>query len=98
MDIIPPTMESTVNEGSDVKGKTEITTVIGRVSTEFTYLPAKGRHAGEEIHQVAPRRDNCQGILCVRKERFVIIILIKNSSLLPGLGEMSPLVRTWPVK
>lgn len=64
MGIIPPTMESIVNEGSDVEGKTEITTVIGRVSTEFTYLPAKGRHVGEEIHQGSPKGQLSGNFMC----------------------------------
>lgn len=51
---ILPTRESAVNERGAVKGKTKTAMESGRVITEFTYLPAKGRHAGEKIHQVAP--------------------------------------------
>ena len=32
--------------------------MIRRLSTEFTYLLVKGRHAVEEIHRVASGREN----------------------------------------
>lgn len=60
--------ESTVSEGCALGGKAKTPTVTGRVSTDFTYLPARGRRAGEEIHQVAPRREDVREFSVLGKE------------------------------